>query len=669
MSNLNNGAQNAMPSKVTKVKNKSAAPIQITSEHILRVALDGAATETPKAPKQHITDQDELEAYRTRKRKGYEETLIRTTSMVVFQKYASWEESQKEFDRARSIYERCLERHHRNVQVWLRYADMEMRNKFINHARNVWDRAVALLPRVPQLWYKYSFFEDMMGNSPGARAVFDRWMQWKPEPQAWNSYIKFEIRLNLLENARNIFEKYILVHPFTKTWIKYAKFEEKHGDVTKSRSIFSRAIDFLGDEGCDESIFISFAKFEERYKEVERARLIYKYALDHIPKSKAQLLFETFTNFEKQHGDRIGIEDILLSKKRFQYEEDIKLNSKNYDVWFDYTRLEENNGDVERTREIYERAISNIPPMYEKKYWRRYIYLWINYALFEELGAKDIDKTREVYQAVTKLIPHKQFSFSKIWIMYANFEIRQLQLQSARQILGQALGLAPKQKVLDTYIQLEIKLGSFDRVRKLYEKYIHLYPDSCDSWSKFAQFEAELGETKRVRGIYEIAVQQESLETPEIVWKNYIDFEIERKDFGAVRALYRRLLERTNHIKVWISFAQMECTAAQEPNNARDIFAEANKALKGAAAEKEERYILLENWKHFENKFGNTEQIEAINKQMPKKVIKRRIVKNDFDEETVEEYYDYVFPEEQSAQPNLKFLEMAQKWKKQKMDN
>ena len=32
---------------------------------------------------------------------------------------------------------------------------------------------------------------------------------------------------------------------------------------------------------------------------------------------------------------------------------------------------------------MYERAIANVPPSGEKRYWRRYIYLWINYALFE----------------------------------------------------------------------------------------------------------------------------------------------------------------------------------------------------------------------------------------------------------------------------------------------
>lgn len=63
-------------------------------------------------------------------------------------------------------------------------------------------------------------------------------------------------------------------------------------------------------------------------------------------------------------------------------------NPHNYDAWFDYLRLSEDGGDVENIREVYERAISNIPPVTEKRHWRRYIYLWINYALYEELETK-----------------------------------------------------------------------------------------------------------------------------------------------------------------------------------------------------------------------------------------------------------------------------------------
>lgn len=61
----------------------------------------------------------------------------------------------------------------------------------------------------------------------------------------------------------------------------------------------------------------------------ERVRVIYKYALDRIPKQQAQELFKNYTMFEKKFGDRRGIEDVIVSKRRFQYEEEVKVNILN----------------------------------------------------------------------------------------------------------------------------------------------------------------------------------------------------------------------------------------------------------------------------------------------------------------------------------------------------
>lgn len=53
----------------------------------------------------------------------------------------------------------------------------------------------------------------------------------------------------------------------------------------------------------------------------------------------------------------------------------------------------------------------------------------------------------DIFRECMNLIPHKKFSFAKIWLLAAQFEIRQLNLKSARQILGNAIGKAPKDKV------------------------------------------------------------------------------------------------------------------------------------------------------------------------------------------------------------------------------
>lgn len=45
-------------------------------------------------------------------------------------------------------------------------------------------------------------------------------------------------------------------------------------------------------------------------------------------------------------------------------------------------------------------------------------------------------------------------------------------------------------------------------------------------------------------------MNQQQLDMPEVLWKAYIDFEIEQEEFDRTRSLYNRLLTRTQHVKV-----------------------------------------------------------------------------------------------------------------------
>ena len=67
---------------------------------------------------------------------------IKAERLALRLQYAQWEEAQKDFRRARSVWERALDVNPQSITLWLRYAEMEMRGRFVNHARNVWDRAV-----------------------------------------------------------------------------------------------------------------------------------------------------------------------------------------------------------------------------------------------------------------------------------------------------------------------------------------------------------------------------------------------------------------------------------------------------------------------------------------------------------------------------------------------
>nr|CAG4640657.1 EOG090X01R1 [Eulimnadia texana] len=671
------------PPKVAKVKNKAPAEIQITAEQLLREAKERDLESAAPAPKQKISDPEELADYQYKKRKTFEDALRRNRNVISnWIKYAQWEETQREIQRARSIFERALDVDHRNVTLWLKYTEMEMKNKQVNHARNLWDRAVTILPRANQFWYKYTYMEEMLGHVAGARQVFERWMEWQPDEQAWMTYINFELRYKEFDRARQIYERFVYTHPESKNWIKYAKFEERNGYISSARKVFERAIDFYGDDLLDEALFTAFAKFEERQKEHDRARVIYKYALDRLPKDRSAELYKSYTIHEKKFGDRAAIEDVIVSKRKLHYEQEIQANPTNYDAWFDLLRLLESEGNPDAIRETYERAIANIPPVQEKSYWRRYIYLWINYALFEELDAEDMDRARQVFKACLEIIPHRIFTFAKIWLLFAQFEIRQKNLTDARKILGVAIGKCPKNKLFRGYIDLEVQLREFDRCRLLYEKFLEFGPDNCTTWIKYAELETLLGDVERARALYELAVSQPRLDMPEIVWKAYVDFEIDQEEFDKARNLYERLLERTQHVKVWMSYAQFELAVASRQHNdqdlavsaARSVYQRANRSLRAAAqaagpeavGNKEERLMLLEAWRDFETEYGDDKSRSDVANLLPKRVKKRRRLQTeDGTEAGWEEYFDYIFPEDEASKPNLKLLAMAKAWKKQ----
>jgi crooked neck len=86
--------------------------------------------------------------------------------------------------------------------------------------------------------------------------------------------------------------------------------------------------------------------------------------------------------------------------------------------------------------------------------------------------------------------------------------------------------------------------------------------------------------------------------------------------------------------------------------------------------------MILENWLHFEEgPLGNPTILNEVKGKFPKKVKKRRklkVINQETGEEVNEdagweEYYDYLFPDDQVGEQkkNLKILELAHKWKKE----
>jgi crooked neck len=550
---------------------------------------------------------------------------------------------------------------------------MEMRHKFVNHARNVFDRAVTVLPRVPELWLKFAFMEEMMSNVDLARLVFARWIQWMPDMSAYVAFVRFELRHGNLAHARGVYEQMVSAHPSARAYLKYAAFEEtKAKNIPASRAVYERAAAAPSGTSVDADLYIAFAHFEERCKEPERARAIYKYAVSHLPVEATTSVYDALTVFEKQLGERDSLESVILSKKRVEYEERLTADPRDYDVWLDLIRLEQGERDAARVREVYERAVSQTPPPGEKRFWRRYIYLWIGYAVWEELDMSDLDRAAGVYRAALAAIPHghRRFSFAKLWVLAAKLELRRHNLGGARLLLGNALGVLPhKDSIYRDYIALELSLAEIDRARMLYRKWLERNPTACVAFIEFADMEAGLGELRRARDIFEVGVASAEIDEPETLWKAYIDCEVTYGEMSKVVDLYERLLVRLSHVLVWIAYAKY----FEKSPSAREIFIRADRALKDRMVEQSQdreaaaadRVRLLDTWLSWEQALGDgSGHVSHVRNLMPKRIKRRRAVTDARGIDAGwEEYYEYVFPEEQAVKPQLKILEAARKWK------
>lgn len=643
---------------MSEVKNRAVASLQISAEQILAESFE--RKEKVLTQKYDVvTDKAELSELQHRKRTEWEEALRRNRlDLRQWMRYAQFEWDQKEFERGRSIYERALTVDHSFVPLWIRYVQNELRAGNVNHARNILDRATETLPRVDKLWFTYVGLEEMLRNQAGCRQVFEKWLQWKPELHAWQAYIGFEQRHKQHQRARELYRRLVAERPDAENWTMWAQFEDSQkGDV---RGVFTLAIDTMvasrGPNGIPEQLLLEFAKWEATQKEWDRARAIFKFGLQHLPPANAQKLRAGYVLLEKQYGTFDTLNWAILLHRKSLYEMRLATTPTNMDVWWDLISLVRESGSDAEVCETFERAIAVVPQDEVKTdLWRRYIYVWIRYAIHEE-EMNRIDRAREVYELALKVIPHHLFSSAKLWNLCAQFEIRHGDETSARRILGRAIGRSGKPRIFKYYIAFELRLREIDRCRKLYELFIGKYPGLSQSWIDYATLEDEVGDTDRARAIYELAIQQPEMDALDKVWKSYADFEAGNEELEKARAVYERLAAKVSHAKVWIALAMLEIGDDVDDasvKKARQVFMRADRELVGA---NNQRVALYDARVQFETLYGNDETQAEISKAAPQPVEKRR----ERDDGTFEHYVDYVFP--RSNEKASKLLANAKKW-------
>ncbi|KAL0305177.1 UNVERIFIED_CONTAM: Pre-splicing factor CLF1 [Sesamum calycinum] len=121
--------------------------------------------------------------------------------------------------------------------------------------------------------------------------------------------------------------------------------------------------------------------------------------------------------------------------------------------------------------------------------------------------------------------------------MVAQFEIRQLNIDQARRILGLAIGMAPKDKN-DAGSCMKNTWSGHQRT---------VMPGP---WSKFSELGRSLAKLNEPELFLNLQIGQPARDTPDLLWK---------------------VLNRTKHLRVWIGYAKFEASAMDEGLQESDL--------------------------------------------------------------------------------------------------
>lgn len=681
-------------------------PDQITSEEILKQSYEHKQKAIER-PTQTIQDLDELRSYQLIKRREYEQQLNKNRlNFGQWLRYARWE-AQENHDliRARSIYERALDVNIQHIPFWVQYIQFELTYKAINHARNLLDRATTTLPRVNKLWFLYVQTEETLANYSSVRNIFERWLSWHPDQSAWNAYINFEKRHNQIDNVRQIYIRYVKNFNTQDSWLDWVNFElDLANNIGNIRYVFELSIESLIKSNQPVSDLISkWTDWESSLGEYQRAREIFQLMLTEdknsiikLSKDQRILIYNALTKFEKLYGDNDSITSTIATKRKIAYQQTLEHDPFDYDTWWAYLShlLQQPNSSP---GDQFEMAISYIPKdKFKSIRWKRYIFIWIRYCFWEEFTNKNIESARKLWSRCIEVIPHSSFTFGKIWIEYAKFELRNNphdQLLASRKLLGLSIGKTsqknPKTKIFKYYISLEQRIGEWSRVRKLYEKWLELLIINGLDWvnvlNEYVSFENSINEDIRCISIYEFGINLQTelkLTNIEPLWYSYIDFCLEEMMYAEVRMIYERLIELSDKPSNWISFALFESSIPSDEqllefnqSDLQELEVEITEAHKEATRKvfrqalvhwqelngDQERIEILNAWKSYEQVNSSLESQKIVEELQPRVTKKVKFIDN-----VETEFIEYEFPKV-DLQPNKKpdfskFMNLAKKF-------
>lgn len=423
-----------------------------------------------------------------------------------------------------SLLEAHLANNASDAQAWLQLAKAFRVTSGLPRAVSVLRRAVAAVPGDPCLWHFYADLTNRMAGPYRARQVLRLAIQnCKENSVLYCACAVSEAELSNHRAASLLFESAVKLDPTDPiSYLKWANAEQSNRKFDRARLVYQKGISKVHKQSLP-VLYTSYAGMEANGRRFEASRHLYRLAAECNPKDK--MVWQAWACMEERSGNLDRARQLFergiladptyicswqawglleqragnLDSARALFERGTHADSIDPVCWQAWACLEAENGNVVEARRLFAEGAQRVPSN------ERAAPLYLQWGRSEEQNG-DPDFARELFQTALDRTHEKHSDKAIILHSWAGLERRAGNIKKSRELFSRVLELNRRDfRALYAWGMLELAERDYGTAHKLLTRCLKIAPRDFGAVQALATLEFEQfsssGGCKRARAL------------------------------------------------------------------------------------------------------------------------------------------------------------------------
>eukprot|EP00915_Cephaloidophora_sp_WS-2016_P004281 GHVH01005764.1.p1 GENE.GHVH01005764.1~~GHVH01005764.1.p1 ORF type:complete len:774 (-),score=105.35 GHVH01005764.1:1154-3475(-) len=368
--------------------------------------------------------------------------------------------------------------------------------------------------------------------------------EWLNRAKLFDRMGKEDKVLTTFAEATKTIDPNNMIGSLAKVWIKFAEYYEKHGEVDNARNVLIRAVDAPLNKMDDiASLWCELVELELRHGQPDKA-LVRIRSVIHRPKVvdadnpkslhnqvwRSQKLWSLALDMEEVYGTLDAL------KACFDVMCDLKIVTTQQ--LLNYAQALESKHYFEAAFTVYETGVALFT-------WPQLYHIWLVYLskFCSRYEGKKLERSRELFERAINQVPPKHAK--RLFIMYMNMEEEYGLSRQALDVLVRSIDKVHEGEKWAMYkllIAKTIKLFGILKTRPIFEKCLRdlsSEDERREACLMFSKVERGLGEINRARAIFNHGSQFANPNEHLAYWTEWREFEVMHGNEESFREMLR----------------------------------------------------------------------------------------------------------------------------------